>query len=79
MLFYLLIAIVAACELSPHIDTTNVIKKCGIWFVIIGSLIEGYGRHNDLPLIGIMIYFMANILSAYFTIRVRRKTDRGVA
>lgn len=76
MTAYFLLFFVAACELSPKVDTTNIIKKIGICLMIIGALIEIAGKHNDLPIIGIAVYFSANILSAHFTMRTRRKTDK---
>lgn len=70
----LFIACIAA-ELSLKVNTTNVIKKVGIGFIAVGALAQFGGGHSSFVEIGILIYLISNILSAYVLGHTKRKSD----
>lgn len=76
MLYLILFVLCIAVELSPRINTDNHIKKIGIGIIAIGALIESYGHHNMLIVIGIILYLVASLSSAYFHVHHRRAIDK---
>ena len=75
----LYLAIFAACiavELSPKIHTDNILKKIAIGFIAVGSLVEYVGRDSPFIEVGILIYLVANICTAYCTRPKRRVADK---
>lgn len=76
MIFLFLFILCLIIEMSPRIDTDNVIKKVGIGFIMVGSLVELYGNSTPFIIIGIALYLFALLSSAYFGGRSRRTYDK---
>lgn len=76
MLYLLLFSACIAVELSERVNTENVIKKVGIGFIAVGSLVAFAGSDSIYIEIGILTYFIAIIFSAYLTSRKRRRSDQ---
>ena len=76
MIAFILFVCCLLVELSPRINTENVIKKVGIGFVMVGALVEMTGKDSVFIEIGLIIYLVANLCSAYCTRRKRRLADR---
>lgn len=73
------IALFVACiivELSPRIHTDSVIKKIGIGFIMVGSLVELSGKNSDFVEIGVFVYMASVIFNAYLNLHKRRGSDR---
>ena len=76
MIYWILFIVCILVELSPRINTDNHVKKIGIGIIAVGALIESYGRHSMLIEMGMIVYFIASILSAYCWRNHRRAADR---
>lgn len=76
MLYLALFGAAMAVELSIKINTENILKKIGIGFIAVGSLVEFSGKYSNFIEIGVLTYLIANIISAYFTRRQRRENDK---
>lgn len=61
---------------SEKINTDNILKLVGIGFVAVGSLVEYAGHDKGLVEIGVLLYFSANLIHAYFGSRKRRYYDK---
>jgi hypothetical protein len=76
MLYILLLIICVAVELSPRINTDNNVKKIAIGFVMIGAIVEYSGKPSIFIEIGIAVYLLANLFTAYCSKPKRRAADR---
>lgn len=78
MLATVLFIVCLLVELSPRINTENHFKKIGIGFVMVGALVEMAGHESPFVEVGIVLYLIANLCTAYCTKRRRRANDRFV-
>ena len=76
MLYLALFGACIAVELSPKIHTDNILKKIAIGFIAVGSLVEYVGRESIFIEVGILIYLVANISTAYISNPKRRSADK---
>lgn len=76
MLYLALFGAAMAVELSIKVNTENILKKIGIGFIAVGSLVELYGKDSNFIEYGALIYLIANLISAYCTNRKRRSNDK---
>ncbi len=75
MLYLMLFIACIAVELSSRINTNNCIKKVGIGFIAVGALVS-YAQHSsEFIEVGVLIYLVANIISAYAPGNHRRGGD----
>lgn len=75
MIYLMLFTLCIAVELSEKINTDNIFKKVGIGFIAVGSLLAFSAKHTSFIEIGIIVYLMSNVASAYLSQRKRRATD----
>ena len=59
-------------ELSPRINTDNILKKIGVGFIMVGALVDIAGSQSQFIEMGLVIYLVTNLLSAYVFERKRR-------
>jgi hypothetical protein len=76
MLYLALFGACIAVELSPKIHTENILKKIAIGFIAVGALVEFYGRNSVFIEVGILVYLVANLATAYCSNPKRRSVDR---
>jgi hypothetical protein len=76
MLYLALFGACIAVELSPKIHTDNILKKIAIGFIAVGSLVEYVGRDSIFIEVGILVYLVANLCTAYCSKPKRRSVDR---
>lgn len=76
MLYLALFGACIAVELSPKIHTDNILKKIAIGFIAVGALVEYVGRDSIFIEVGILIYLVANISTAYISNPKRRSIDK---
>jgi hypothetical protein len=83
ILYIVIIALALHAFLSEKINTEAVLKKFWILFIILGSLIDfsQLDKVNPIPNyfieIGLLFYFVSNIIRAYFHKLDRRASDRA--
>lgn len=76
MLYLALFGACIAVELSPKIHTDNIMKKIAIGFIAVGALVEYVGRDSIFIDVGILVYLVANLCTAYCSKPKRRSADR---
>lgn len=76
MLYLALFGACIAVELSPKIHTDNILKKIAIGFIAVGALVEYVGRDSIFIEVGILVYLVANLATAYCSKPKRRSLDR---
>lgn len=76
MIYLILFVACIVIEISPRINTDTVLKKIGIGFIAVGSLVEMYGHHSKFIAFGLIMYFMSNILESYYVKYKRRVMDK---
>lgn len=74
---YLLVLILAfMAEVSPKYNTRNLLKKIGLTLIMVSATLSLAHKPNALMEIGILFYFSANLVGAYFGCRHRRYYDK---
>lgn len=76
MLYLALFAVCIAVELSIKISTENILRKVAIGFIAVGSLVEYAGRDSTFIEIGILIFLVASLITAYIVKPTRRSYDK---
>lgn len=76
MLYLALFCVCIAVELSPKIHTDHILKKIAIGFIAVGALAAYDGSPTPFINIGILIYLLSNLCTAYCFKPQRRKADR---
>lgn len=76
MLHFLLFAACIWLVMSEKINTDNIIKLVGIGCISVGALLEMGNKHSYLIELGILLYFTANLMTAYLGNRQRRYYDK---
>ena len=77
-LFYIALAVICIyMELSSKVNTTNIINKFGLTFIIIGCLLHLSGKDNVLIEIGTFLHFICELI--HFNLNhKRRNTDKTI-
>ncbi len=76
MLYLLLFIACIWMVITQRINTDNILKLIGIGCIAIGALVEIDKSNSILIEVGILCYFVANLLSAYLGSRKRRYYDK---
>jgi hypothetical protein len=76
MLYYLLFIASICLVISTRINTDNTLKLIGIGFIAVGALVGIEKQDSVLIEIGVLFYFVSNLMSAYFGTRKRRYYDK---
>lgn len=63
-------------ETSPKCNTRNLLKKLGLTLIMLGAMLFLANKSNILIELGVICYFSANIVSAYFGGKQRRYYDK---
>lgn len=76
MLYLALFAACIAVELSIKISTENILRKIAIGFIAVGALVEYSGRDSIFIEIGILLYLVTTLITAYISHPKRRMADK---
>ena len=77
MIHLLLFIVCLWMVITKRINTDNPIKLIGIGFIAVGSLIGLAGKNTLLVELGVFLYFIADLIIAYFGCKKRRYYDKA--
>lgn len=76
MLYFVILSLAFLAEISPRCNTRNLLKKLGLTLIMLGAMLFLANKSNILIELGVICYFSANIVSAYFGGKQRRYYDK---
>ena len=76
IVYILLLAAAFFVETSSKCNTRNLLKKLGLTLIMLGAMLFLANKSNILIELGVICYFSANIVSAYFGGKQRRYYDK---